>query len=206
MGKELAAYEVNLHTVSGSASETERVPVVAGLASGAALARTLLDGLAGGMRRQCVYSFAGFDAALETVKGHVPLWGLVRDLSAPRRFRPTGLALRLLNETVSGNMLRIDLNNSSGVSVYGFKAGASISVVIISGSPEHRQVVLGLPDLVPANSKLRVSSMMAVSPSSSNEDSTGVTIQSSKVSLQNRTATFVMEPWGMTILRTMEAQ
>jgi hypothetical protein len=58
----------------------------------------MMKSLAYGMRRQCGYSLVGFDATLQAAKGYTPFWGIVRDLTAANRFRPTGLALKLLNE------------------------------------------------------------------------------------------------------------
>lgn len=104
LDRELAVYEVNAHTQGGNASAAERDGVVAGAASGAALARRLIEGLAAGAARQCVYAFAGFDATI----GHGPettrLFGIARDLAGEPRLRPTGLALALANRVLPGDV------------------------------------------------------------------------------------------------------
>ena len=204
IGKDIAVYEVNLHTVSGTASEAERAPVVAGIASGTALARTLLNALAHGMKRQCVYSFTGFDAGLETAKGHAPLWGIVRDVTAPDRFRPTGLALKMLNDTVGGNMMKVEERGPADVSVYAFEAKGRVSVVVVSGSAEVRQISLKYPAGAALGGRLRVSSLAALSPTSSNESVREVTVRTSELLPQEQSTTFVMEPWSMTIVQPGE--
>ena len=39
--------------------------------------------------------------------GFVPLWGIVRDLGSTQRFRPTGLALTMLNHAVQGDVYQV---------------------------------------------------------------------------------------------------
>jgi hypothetical protein len=199
--KELAVYEVNLHTTSGTASAAERAPVVAGLASGAALARTLLDALSHGIRRQCVYSFTGFDARLEAVQGHARLWGIVRDLRGANRFRPTGLALKMLNEAVDGNMLEVDSESAGGVSVYAFETKAGISVVAASGTPQARRLTVKFPPGRQPAGVLRMASLTGLSASSTNEDTVEVTIRTGETSVQGQRASFMVEPWSLVVVR-----
>jgi hypothetical protein len=199
--KELAVYEVNLHTMSGTASEAERAPVVAGLASGAALARTLLDALSHGIRRQCVYSFTGFDGSLEAVQGHARLWGIVRDLGHPNRFRPTGLALKMLNETVAGNMLEVDSESAGGVSVYAFETQAGISLVAASGTPQARRLTVKYPPGRQPTGVLRMAYLTGLSASSTNEDTVEVSIRTGETAVRGKTASFMVEPWSLVIVR-----
>lgn len=72
--RELAVYEVNLHTTGGKAAAAERDPLTAGAAAGSALAKVLLQDLDLGVGRQCVYVLAGYDAWLEDRSGFVKLW------------------------------------------------------------------------------------------------------------------------------------
>jgi len=55
-GKELMVYEVNLHTTSGNASPAAR----------AALAKRLMTALNLGIKRQCLYTPAQYDAFFES--------------------------------------------------------------------------------------------------------------------------------------------
>jgi len=107
-GKRLSVYEENFHTTLGSADPDSRNRLVSSAASGAALARRLLQGTLAGVREQAVYSFAGFDSYLQQGQGLVRLWGITRDLAAANRLRPTGLALQLLNSVAGGRARRVD--------------------------------------------------------------------------------------------------
>ena len=140
--KELGVYEVNLHTIDGSALAAERSPIVAGLPAGAALARIMLDGLAAGARRQCVYTMAGFDARISNGKGYVPLWGVVRDLGPTQRLRPTGLALSLLNRVLHGDLHAVNWQGPPDIKVYGFHSGNGWSAALVSSSGAERLVRL----------------------------------------------------------------
>jgi len=199
--KELAVYEVNLHTTFGTASEAERAPVVAGLASGAALARTLLDALSHGIRRQCVYSFTGFDARLEAVPGHARLWGIVRDLRGPNRFRPTGLALKMLNEMVAGNMLEVDSESAGAISVYAFESKGEISLVAASGSPQARRLTVKYPPGKRPAGMLRMTILTGLSALSTNEDTVEVTVRTGETAVKGQTASFMVEPWSLVVVK-----
>ena len=199
--KELAVYEVNLHTTAGTASEAERAPVVSGLASGAALARTLLDALSHGIRRQCVYSFTGFDGGLVAVQGHARLWGIVRDLGGPNRFRPTGLALKMLNETVAGNMLEVDSESAGGVSVYAFESKEGISLVAASGTPQARRLTVKYPAGKQHTGPMRMTSLTGLSALSTNEDSVEVSIRTAQTMAQGQTVSFMVEPWSLVVVK-----
>jgi hypothetical protein len=122
-----------------------RRPVVAGIASGSALAKTMLDALAIGVRRQCAYSLTGFDSQLTSQPGYVPLWGMVRDVGPTQRFRPTGLALQLLNQAIHGDLVSMKLTGATDVSAYGFKSHDRWAAVFVSGSSMDRSVALELP-------------------------------------------------------------
>jgi hypothetical protein len=101
--RSLDVYEVNFHTTTGSASASERDAVLASPAAGAALMRRLLQAVEAGVRRQAVYTLAGFDTfvAGET-RELVQLFGITRDLARAAHWRPTGQALAALNEVAGG--------------------------------------------------------------------------------------------------------
>ncbi|MCB5197189.1 hypothetical protein [Deefgea salmonis] len=105
-GKKLAIYEVNFHSTMGNAPAKERNQVLATSISGVALARHLLDATLVGVREQAVYSLAGFSFKLNDGLGDIALFGISRDLSVAQRFRPTGLALAMLNDIAGGTPWR----------------------------------------------------------------------------------------------------
>lgn len=142
-----ASAEVNLHTSLGSAPATLRNAVVAGAASGPALARRLLDSMAAGTREQSVYTLAEYDnrAADGT---YVRLWGITRDLAAATRLRPTGLAVQLLNRAITGAAHQVrcaDQSECAGVTAMGFVADGKLQVAIVSGRQDAVDVELDVP-------------------------------------------------------------
>lgn len=202
--KEIAIYEVNSSTLDGDAPAGERIPLVAGMASGTALAKTMLDALALGARRQCAYTLIGFDAALSKERGFVPLWGLVRDAGPTQRLRPTGLALELLNQAVRGDMQEVELRGASGVSAYAFRSAGGWPAALVSASAEERVVDLSFPPNAVVNTTLRLLRLSAPSLEATNEDSEQVRITSGTVAVSEHRAQVTLEPWSMAVLLPAE--
>jgi len=102
-GKTVDVYEVNFHTTAGSASAAERDAVLLDAAAGAALMRRLLQATALGVRRQAVYTLAGYDSFVDGESRQLAqLFGITRDLAAAGHWRPTGEALLALNRVMGG--------------------------------------------------------------------------------------------------------
>ena len=145
--KELAVYEVNLHTVGGSASAAERNQMVLGAAAGSALANRLMEDMSWGVRSQCVYVLSGFDAYTLDGKGLVELWGVSRDLASLPRLRSTGLALGMLNQSVQAELHRIQATSGgdSGVNAVAFRGSSGWSAAVVSRRAEPILVSLRFP-------------------------------------------------------------
>lgn len=102
-GRSLDVYEVNFHTTLGSASGATRNAVLDSPAAGVALARRLMQASVTGVTRQAVYTLAGYDSYTSGANRELAhLWGIARDLTRPRQWRPTGLALEMLNNVTGG--------------------------------------------------------------------------------------------------------
>ncbi len=145
--QELAVYEVNLHTTRGDAAADDRAAIVTGAASGPALAKRLLEAMASGARRQCVYTLAGFDTRLEGNAGLVPLFGVTRDLTRGDRLRPTGWAVAMLNQVIGGDLHRASITDEGAeLLVAPFRGMHGWSVAIVSAAPESRRLTLRFPD------------------------------------------------------------
>lgn len=145
--QELAVYEVNLHTTRGDAAADDRAAIVTGAASGPALAKRLLEAMAAGARRQCVYTLAGFDTRLEGNAGLVPLFGVTRDLTRGDRLRPTGWAVALLNQVIDGDLHPASMSDEgAGLLVAPFRGPHGWSVAIVSAAPESRRLTLRFPN------------------------------------------------------------
>jgi hypothetical protein len=196
-GKEAAAYEVGLHTDEGSATEQERTQVTSGMASGSALARTMMDALALGVRRQCVYTLAGFDNRTRDGKGFVRLWGITRDLGERPRLRPAGLALQLMNRAIQGAMVKA-ASDDPDVYAYGFRRNDRWSVVIVSGSPGAKSVDIRLP--AGSQKPTTFARLVATSSEATNEDSQSIAIMSSSIGFEDEIATVNIPPFGLAIL------
>ena len=123
MNKRLSAYELNLHTTEGHASEVMRNALVAGAASGPALARQLLAGSLAGVGEQAVYALAGFDAFTASQQ-LVRLFGVTRDLATAGRLRPTGVALAMLNGVAGG---QVHTAHCQGAACSGLTVAAFVS-------------------------------------------------------------------------------
>jgi hypothetical protein len=198
--KEMAIYEVNLHNTEGDASAGERRPVVGGMPSGTALARTMLDALALGIRRQCAYTLVGFDSQLASQPGYVPLWGMIRDLGPTQRLRPTGLAFELMNEAIRGDMVRIDIHGAKDVKAYGFKSGQSWTVIFVSSSPSDRMLCFTpLPDTLDSSS-VSMNTLVSDASGADNEDGEHVRIQRTTVGVTGHSICFDLRPWSIAVL------
>lgn len=97
--RSLDVYEVNFHTTGGNASPEQRHAVLEHpSAAGALLARRLIHSALLGVRRQAVYSLAGYDTPMEGDSPQlVRLFGITQDLATPAKWRPGGQALVELN-------------------------------------------------------------------------------------------------------------
>jgi hypothetical protein len=135
--KDIDVYEVNLTTTAGNAPDSQREPLVAGMVSGSALANRILTAMESGVRRQCVFALAQYQFG--TPVGHVDLWGIVRDLTGKHHFRPTGLAVQMLNEAIGGDYHPVTAvgpdKGTINAAAFLSKAGWSIAIVSTSASP-----------------------------------------------------------------------
>ena len=200
---EPAVYEVNLHTDDGSASAQDREPVTSGVASGAALAKTMLDALSLGIRRQCVYSLAGFDNRSRDGKTYVRLWGIVRDLADENHFRPTGLAVEMVNRALRGSMVRSE-SDDPRISFWAFRDGWKWSAVLVSSAAELRDVRILFPPRADVPTKYLV--LDGDSRNATNEYGQHVTIQTGSVHLADGGATLAVPPFGLVVLVADEGE
>ncbi len=199
--RELAVYEVNLHTDAGSAPDYERRLVTSGVASATALAKTMLDALALGTRRQCVYTLAGFDNSRQDHKDFVRLWGIARDLASGVHFRPTGLGLKLMNEALGGEMVRTAVDDKA-INAYAFHEGKRWATVLASTSATARKVQVEIP--VGATAPTVLIRLQGDAEGATNEDGEHVTIQTEAIRFQGQMAVVTMRPFELLLLRNEE--
>lgn len=164
---ELSVYEVNLHTVGGNAPSGERNEFVLSAAAGTALAQRLMEGMAAGVRRQCVYSLSGYDTFTNAGRSLVQLFGLSRDLTAADRLRSTGLAVMMLNQVVQPELHEV--RSDIGITALAFHGTLGWSAAIASGRDEPIEILLRFPEGLPATAAYRLSTLSVAIPSESNQ-------------------------------------
>jgi hypothetical protein len=195
-GTGLAVYELNFHTTNpdDGASIDVRNDYVAGAGGAIALPLHMLVYLRDlQIRDQCAFSSLQYAYRMSNDE-YVRLWGMLRDLEATGRKRPTWLGVELANRAVQGDMLvtvqggdnpswhqsvsngvenEIDVNY---VQSFAFRDGERYSVVLFNlHLDEAQRVQLALP----APPK-RQATLYQIAPSSihaDNEDAEEVTIQ-----------------------------
>ena len=194
-GKRLAVYEENFHTTLGTADAMTRNAVVAGAASGPALARRLLQGTLAGIREQAVYSFAGFDSYLQEGKGLVRLWGVTRDLAYADRLRPTGLALAMLNRVAGGaaQAVRCSGTRCDDLTAVSFDGGRRFAVV--SGRAEAVSVLVPCPQDV-----LQMDLLDGSNPVLNNENATRIVTKALVISCRDGQAVFSLPAYSLATL------
>lgn len=200
--KDLAVYEVNLHTTGGSAASIERDEITVGAAAGTALAKVLLENLSLGVQRQCVYTLSGFDAKGDDGKTPVKLWGVVRDLGETQRFRPQGLAMILLNRVIQGDLVKIKTPEitESDVLIFAFKSQDKWSAAIVSTASESKQVSIKIPTAAANLTKLKLLLLDAKNPTDTNEETEKVKISESQTEIKDGNINFEIPPFGFAVL------
>jgi len=206
LGKELAIYEVNLHTLEGNAKAEERDPLTVGAIGGTALAKVMLDALALGTRRQCVYTLAGYDTWLADRSGFAKLFGIVRDLGATERFRPVGLATVMLNQAIAGDLVRyVNLAGvKQDVSLYAFRSAAGWSAAIVSSSPIEQTISISFPGNSATALPRSLVRLQTSEPGATNENANDVRIVEEAVEMNGATISFRLAAYGLAVLLPRE--
>jgi hypothetical protein len=201
--KEIASAEVNLHTLDGNASAPERDLVTTGAAAGSALANALVQALRLGAVRQCVYVLAGYDVRLNQHLGFVKLWGIVRDLTPSGRFRPTGLALMMLNRVIAGDLHQleqVDSARASGLTLAAFRSRAGWSAALISTVALPQDVVIAFPTLPATAVPRQLLRLAAADPEAHNERDEAVRVIQEDVRSDDQGLRVRLPPWGLVVL------
>lgn len=164
----MAIYEINFHTTNGHAPQDVRNSFVAGAAGAIALPLAMLVYQRDlGITRQCAFTAAQY--SFHAANGqNVRLWGLLRDLEATSRKRPTWLGLELVNGVVHGDAIKtyhegdspswrqkcvngIEQEAQVGcIQSFVFRDGPSVSVVLFNLSLADSHEILLAPSGRPA--------------------------------------------------------
>jgi hypothetical protein len=209
-GKSLAISEINLHATQGDAKSYERNRVVSGAASGSALAKKILEALSAGADPIMVHNIGQYDTTTWEIGDYVNLWGIIRDYGPPLLFRPTGLAVVMLNQVIGGNLYATKLLNppskeTNALTLAPFKSNSGWTVAIVSSSPKALDIEIHFPNdnqiLPDTTLKLDTSD-----PFATNESGEIVKIIQEKTSIDGRVVQTTIPAWGLVVLKQAEKQ
>jgi len=193
-GRQLAVYEVNLHTTEGSASQAVLDRLTPSTAAGVAVTGHMLRMMRDhGVRDEMLFSLPQFrfkraDGAL------VRLWGSVVDMGVTGRERPQLLAESLANRGIRGDMTNVEisgeipthdqsegndgvhLNGVHELDAYAFQDGKSHGLIVFNyGLHRSRKISLEAPGLDP-KSNAKLWRLVSSGPGANNEDEVQVKV------------------------------
>jgi hypothetical protein len=198
-GRQLAVYEVNLHTTGGTAPKAIPKTILArftpsaaaGLAVAGHMLRMMRDH---GVRDEMLFSLPQYEF-LRSDGTPVRLWGSVVEMGADGRKRPQFLAESLANHAIRGDLVKVEitgenpthdqppgndgvsLRNVHEIDAYAFQDGTRHSLIIFNYGLHHaRRISLEAAGLGhDANATL--SRLVSSSPGDTNEETVRVRIE-----------------------------
>lgn len=205
-GKKIAIYEINSHTTTGDMPIADRNAYVAGLASGTALAQSLLKSMLLGYNPIMASNLTQFDINIGN-NTFVKLWGMMRDIIPTKRLRPTGMAVMLMNYVISGKMYATELQSSDKteeakkITIGLFQYGTQWAGAATSSAATPQEIQIEFPN---DNNALppTVMYLSAASQKTTNEDGANVTVKSTKPIIDGRKLKFTIPAYGFVILTT----
>ncbi len=213
-GRQLAVYEVNLHTTEGTAPQAALDRFTPSAAAGVAVTGHMLRMMRDhGVRDEMLFSLPQFRFK-RTDGTLVRLWGSVVEMGG--RERPQLLAESLANRVIGGNMVRVEVSGedpthdqpagNDGVKLkgvheidaYGFEEGRGHGLIVFNyGLHQTRRVSLEGPGLKPG---ARVWRLVSPGPGAGNEGATQVVVREGRF----RGGELEMPPCSMTVLEWQE--
>ena len=219
-GRQLAVYEVNLHTTEGTATQAvlDRFTpsAAAGLAVTGHMLRMMRDR---GIRDEMLYCLPQFhfqrsDGTL------VRLWGSVVVMGPMGRARPQLLAESLVNRVVRGNLVRVEVTGADPVrdqpegndgvrlkdfhelDAYGFEDGGWRGLIVLNyGLHQARRISVDDPGLKP-NQNISLWRMVSPGPGATNEEATQVTVREEQL----QGSEFTVPACSMVVLEWQESR
>ena len=164
-----AIYEVNLHAVESVLPLDIRNDVLSSQGAAISLPLVMLSYLRDlGIRDQAVWELVEFSTRTFKTNEWGRLFGIMRDLEATYRPRPTYIAMQMANEAIGGDLLVTETESESMlvppinripretevpfVQAYAFRDGDQIGLILFNVDIENaRQAVVNLPLSGPAS-------------------------------------------------------
>lgn len=178
LSKDIDIYEVNLSTTEGDAPPAQRNRYVAGMISGVSLANRLLEGMYAGVTRQLIYNLAQHEYGAHA--GPVKLWGVTEELGMTGNFRPTGLALEMLNQAIEGDFYPVSFDeHGDGIRAAAFRSSRGWALALVSTNPVPLALLIKWP-----HEGARPAEMLSLSAANifaDNEERSEVSIHRSKL-------------------------
>jgi hypothetical protein len=217
-GRQLAVYEVNLHSTLGTANGAALDRLTPSAAAGIAVASHMLRMMRDeGVRTQTLFALPQYQFR-RSDGTPVRLWGAVVEMGKEGRKRPQFLAEAMANRAVHGNLVRVahsgadptrdqplandgvQLRNQHLIDAYGFRDGHQVGLIVFNFDlHQAHRIVLDRPGSA-VSGGTTVTKLNSSSPSSNNEGVTQVTVSSS-LSVEN---SFDLAPCSMTVFEWSE--
>ncbi|MFA6244074.1 MAG: hypothetical protein WC655_24235, partial [Candidatus Hydrogenedentales bacterium] len=125
---ELSVYEINFHTTYGESPMEVRNPFVAGFGGALALPLYMLRYQSDlGVKAQCAFTMAQFSFPVGG-GNNVRIWGLLRDIEATGRKRPTWLGMEIANKAIQGDLVQSSISGINPIRTEDHTSGLSSSV------------------------------------------------------------------------------
>jgi len=187
-GRQLAVYEVNLHTTEGTATQAVLDRFTPSAAAGVAVAGHMLRMMRDhGVRDEMLFALSQF--RFKRGDGTpVRLWGSVVEMGVNGRMRPQFLAVAMANRVMRGNLVRVEVTGqdpthdqpegNDGVQLrgvheidaYGFQDGKSHGLIIFNfGLHDSRRVSVEGSGLA-SNLRVNLWRLTSSGPGASNEN------------------------------------
>jgi hypothetical protein len=194
-GRQLAVYEVNLHTTEGAPPEHVLDRFTPSAAAGVAVAGHMLRMMRDhGIRDQMMFCLPQFQFK-RSDGTQVKLWGSVVDMGPTGRKRPQLLAEGLANRAIRGNLVRVEisgenpthdqplgndgvrLNGVHELDAYAFEEGKTHALILFNyGLHTARRIGIEAPGLA-SNAKATLWRLKSSRPDATNETADEVKVE-----------------------------
>ena len=217
-GRQLAVYEVNLHTTAGTAPEAILDRFTGSAAAGVAVAGHMLRMMRDhGVRDEMLFSLPQYEFRRRDGTP-VRLWGSVVEMGAEGRKRPQFLAESLANRAVRGDLVKVEisgenpthdqppgndgvtLRNVHEIDAYAFQDGKWHSLIIFNYGLHHVRRISVEAAGLGRDANATLSRLVSASPGDTNEDTVRVRIEQEHFSGSE----IVLAPCSMAVLEWTE--
>ncbi len=194
-GRQLAVYEVNLHTTGGTAPEAILDRFTPSAAAGLAVAGHMLRMMRDhGVRDEMLFSLPQYEFG-RSDGTPVRLWGSVVEMGAEGRKRPQFLAESLANRAIRGDLVKVEaagedpthdqppgndgvsLRNVHEIDAYAFQDGKRHSLIVFNYGLHHAIRIRVEATGLSRDANATLSQLVSASPGDTNEDTVKIGVK-----------------------------